>query len=136
MRVYFLVDGRCNIYNWEVAGYYSFPFFIIFYNVSICFVAGQVLEMLHSKDRAFTAKGGLIAPIDFYVSTIHASSKIGIITTRVDALKVCNGFDGNKLTYTNLVLSDQNVDSDKKANLLHALTLSEHKGIRFKFHVT
>jgi hypothetical protein len=95
--------------------------------------AGQVRQMHDSEDCAYTENGELIAPCDIWVSSIHASNKIGTLSTRIDALKMCNGFDGNKLSTTNMLLSQQSTEQSKWENLQHALTLNEHKGIKFSW---
>lgn len=95
--------------------------------------AGQVREMTETTECALTTNNGVIAPLDFWISAIHASNRLGTLTTRTDALKMCNGFDGNTLAATNMILSEQSSVTSKLANLKHALTLNEHKGIKFIF---
>jgi hypothetical protein len=92
--------------------------------------AGQVQNMADTEDCAYTTSGGLVAPCDIWISSIHASTKIGCLTTRTDSLKMCNGFDGNKLAATNHLLSEQSSELSKLQNLHHALTINEHKGFK------
>jgi hypothetical protein len=95
--------------------------------------SGQSLEAMHHPDRAFTPKGGLVAPSYFFVSSIHASTKINDGSIRLDPLKSANGFDGNELTTTNLILNKQNQSTSRRDALSRSLSLGQIRGVTFKF---
>lgn len=97
--------------------------------------AGQTLQMHQSNKCALSDKLELVSVDDFWVSSIHSSFKLSSVVTRIDALKVCNGFDGNKLTMTNTILAHQSSAISKWDNLNHTLSVQEHKGIQFNFNL-
>lgn len=93
--------------------------------------SGQAIDMLCSKDIAFSESGEVISPLGYTIHYIEPTTKYKFSQIRNDAMTNQNGFDCNNMTSSALLLLQQ--FNKLKIPLPFALNLFKLTGINIKF---
>ncbi|MCJ7482716.1 MAG: hypothetical protein MUO31_07095 [Thermodesulfovibrionales bacterium] len=92
--------------------------------------SGQVKEMTSHPGRIITPSGGIMAPSDYTVHAIDASTKLNVSSVRNDAMTNQNGFDCNQMSTTALLMDRQNVSGGEPAHIDHLANLIATRNIK------